>query len=262
MVLAAEFPPGVESFNFGDWFAGLTDTALANVITTLTFVVFLAVAILMIFFLWAYSNPQIVPTRRQWLAESAYGFVRNTVAIDILGKREGVRFAPYLTTLFLFILLTNFFAIVPGIQISANASISFPLVLGFIAWCVYNYVGIKKHGFLAYLKHTCVPPGAPLFIYPLLVPIEFLQNLILRPVTLALRLFANMFAGHLILLVFILGGFALLQSDNIFIQGISVLSWALGIALTGFELIIILLQAYVFTLLTTMYIQSSLAEEH
>jgi cytochrome c oxidase assembly factor CtaG len=187
MVLAAEFPPGVESFNFGDWFAGLTDTALANVITTLTFVVFLAVAILMIFFLWAYSNPQIVPTRRQWLAESAYGFVRNTVAIDILGKREGVRFAPYLTTLFLFILLTNFFAIVPGIQISANASISFPLVLGFIAWCVYNYVGIKKHGFLAYLKHTCVPPGAPLFIYPLLVPIEFLQNLILRPVTLALR---------------------------------------------------------------------------
>ncbi|MCH7231428.1 F0F1 ATP synthase subunit A [Glycomyces sp. L485] len=265
MVLAAEeshFPPGIGSFDFRDWFTGLSETALANVFTTITFAVWLTVAVLIVFFLWAYRKPRIVPTKRQWLAESAYGFIRNTVAIDLLGKQTGVRFAPYLATLFFFILIMNFWAIVPGVQISPNAHIAFPATLGVISWLIYNYVGIKKHGFVGYMKMTCVPPGAPWFIYPLLIPIEFLQNIILRPVTLALRLFANMFAGHLILLVFILGGFELLNSENIFIQGLSVFSFAMGIAMTLFELIVILLQAYVFTLLTGMYIQGSLADEH
>lgn len=263
-VLAAgsHFPPGIDSFNFRDWFTGLSDTALANVFTTLTFSVWLSVAILIVFFLWAYRKPQIVPTKRQWLAESAYGFIRNSVSIDLLGKQAGVRFAPYLTTMFLFILVMNFWAVVPGVQISPNAHIAFPATMGIIAWLVYNWVGIKKHGFVRYLKITCIPPGSPVFILPLLIPLEFLQNILLRPVTLALRLFANMFAGHLILLVFTLGGFVLLNSGNLFIQSVSVLSWALSIAMTFFELIVIVLQAYVFTLLTGMYIQGSLVDEH
>ena len=123
-------------------------------------------------------------------------------------------------------------------------------------------VGIKQHGLAKWLKITVVPPGAPAFIYPLLIPIEFLQNIILRPVTLALRLFANMFAGHLILLVFILGGFEMMNSENLLIQGLSVFSFGMGIGMTFFELIVILLQAYVFTFLTGMYIQGSLADEH
>jgi len=263
-VLAADghFPPGIDSFDFRDWFSGLSGTALANVFTTITFAVWLTVAILIIFFLWAYRKPQIVPTKRQWIAESAYGFIRNSVSIDLLGKQAGVRFAPYLATLFFFILVMNFWAIVPGIQISPNAHIAFPITMGIISWLVYNYVGVKKHGFIGYLKVTCIPPGSPAFILPLLIPLEFLQNVLLRPVTLALRLFANMFAGHLILLVFILGGFELLNSGNIFIQGMSVFSFALGIAMSLFELIVIVLQAYVFTLLTGMYIQGSLAGEH
>ncbi|GAB3644779.1 F0F1 ATP synthase subunit A [Glycomyces tarimensis] len=262
VLAAGHFPPGTDSFNYRDWFTGLSETALANVFTTITFAVWLSVAVLIVFFLWAYRKPQVVPSKRQWFAESAYGFIRNTVAVEVLGKQVGIRFAPYLTTLFLFIVVMNFWAIVPAVQISPNAHIAFPVMLGFLSWVIYNYLGVRKHGFLGYLKLTCVPPGAPWFIYPLLIPIEFLQNLILRPVTLALRLFANMFAGHLILLVFILGGFALLESDNVFIQGISVVSWAFGIAMTFFELIVILLQAYVFTLLTTLYIQGSLADEH
>lgn len=265
MVLAegdSHFPPGIESFNFRDWFTGLSDTALANVFTTITFAVWLSVAVIITFFLWAYRKPQIVPTKRQWIAESVYGFIRNSVAIDLLGKKTGVRFAPYLATLFIFILVMNLWAIVPGIQISPNAHIAFPLVLGFMSWAIYCYVGIKKHGFLGYLRATCIPTGTPVFIYPVVIPIEFLQNLILRPVTLALRLFANMFAGHLILLVFFLGGFQLLNSENVVLQGLSVFSFAMGIAMTGFELIVIVLQAYVFTLLTGMYIQGSLADEH
>ncbi|THV42891.1 F0F1 ATP synthase subunit A [Glycomyces buryatensis] len=264
-VLAAEeshFPPGIHSFDFRDWFTGLSETALAHMFTTITLGVWLTIAILIVFFLWAYRKPQIVPTKKQWLAESAYGFIRNTVSIDLMGKKDGVRFAPYLATLFLFILVMNFWAIVPGIQISPMAHIAFPATLAILSWAIYMWVGVKKHGFIKFMQLTCVPPGAPWFIYPLLIPIEFLQNIILRPVTLALRLFANMFAGHLILLVFILGGFELLNSGNVFIQGMSVLSFAMGIAMTGFELIVILLQAYVFTLLTGMYIQGSLADEH
>lgn len=258
----SHFPPGIHSFDFRDWFTGLSDTALAHMFTTITFAVWLGVAVLIVFFLWAYRKPQIVPTKKQWIAESAYGFIRNTVAIDQMGKKEGVKFAPYLATLFLFILVMNFWAIVPGIQVSPMAHIAFPAMLGVLSWIIYMAVGFKKHGFIGFLKMTCVPPGAPWFIYPLLIPIEFLQNIILRPVTLALRLFANMFAGHLILLVFILGGFEMLNSGNVFIQGLSVFSFAMGIAMTMFELIVILLQAYVFTLLTGMYIQGSLADEH
>ncbi|NUQ90993.1 MAG: F0F1 ATP synthase subunit A [Glycomyces artemisiae] len=258
----SHFPPGIHSFDFADWFSGLTGTALAHMFTTITLGVWLTVAILIVFFLWAYRKPQIVPTKKQWLAESAYGFIRNTVAIDLMGKKDGVKFAPYLATLFLFIVLMNFWAIVPGIQISPNAHIAFPAMLAIISWIMYVWVGIKQHGLGKWLKITVVPPGAPAFIYPLLIPIEILQNIILRPVTLALRLFANMFAGHLILLVFILGGFEMLNSSNFFIQGLSIFSFGMGIAMTLFELIVILLQAYVFTLLTGMYIQGSLAEEH
>lgn len=258
----SHFPPGIHSFDFADWFSGLSDTALTHMFTTITFGVWATVAILIAFFVWAYRKPQIVPTKKQWIAESAYGFIRNTVAIDLMGKKDGVRFAPYLATLFLFILFTNFWAIVPGIQISPNAHIAFPATLAVLSWVIYMWIGVKQHGLVKFFKMTCVPPGAPAFIYPLLIPIEFLQNIILRPVTLALRLFANMFAGHLILLVFILGGFEMLNSGNIFIQGLSVFSFAMGIAMTFFELIVILLQAYVFTLLTGMYIQGSLADEH
>ncbi|MEU6859053.1 F0F1 ATP synthase subunit A [Glycomyces sp. NPDC046736] len=258
----SHFPPGLHSFNFADWFSGLSGTAFTNMITTLTVVTFATALLLIIFFMWAYSKPQIVPTKKQWIAESAYGFIRNTVSIDLMGKKDGVRFAPYLATLFVFILFMNFWAIVPGIQISPMSHIAFPATLAILSWIIYVWVGIKQHGFAKWFKMTVVPPGAPAFVMPLLVPIEILQNIFLRPVTLALRLFANMFAGHLILLVFILGGFEMLNSGNLFIQGLSVFSFAMGIAMTLFELIVILLQAYVFTLLTGMYIQGSLAEEH
>lgn len=264
MVMAdgLHFPPGTEEFIFRDWFPALSDTFLANTITTITFIVWASVGLIMGLFLWAYRKPQLVPTRRQWLAESTYGFIRNNVAIDLMGKKYGVRFAPYLATLFLFIAFTNLFGIIPGIQISSNSHIAFPLVLGIASWLLYNWVGIRKFGVLKYLKNTCVPPGVPWPILVLLIPIEFFTNLILRPFTLALRLFAAMFAGHLILLVFILGGFTMLQADNFLIQGMSIFSFLMAIAFTFFELFIMLLQAYIFTLLTALYMQGALSEEH
>ncbi|GIG68520.1 ATP synthase subunit a [Phytomonospora endophytica] len=257
MVIASEFPPGVDSFNFADWIPGLPKGAL----TTVTFIVFLGVGLIILGFMLAYRNPKLVPTRGQWIAESLYGFVRNGIVKDIIGP-EGLRFAPYFASLFSFILLMNVFAIIPMFQISPNSHIAFPAVLAMLSWFFYNWVGIRKHGFWKYIKNSCIPTGTPIGMYPIIVPIEFLSNLILRPVTLAVRLFANMFAGHMILLVFILGGVTLLNSESIFLKAVSPVSFLMAIVMTFFEFFVQLLQAYVFTLLTAVYVQGSLADEH
>jgi F-type H+-transporting ATPase subunit a len=188
-----------------------------------------------------------------------YGFVRNNIAVDMIGL-EGVRFAPYFATLFSFILLTNLFGIIPFVQISPNTHIAFPIILAVISYVMFNYIGIRRHGFVKYFKTALIPP-APWFILPLLIPIEFFSTFIVRPFSLAVRLFANMFAGHMLLLVFTLGGFAMLNA-NAWLAPVSVLSWVMTVALTFLEFLVIVLQAYVFTVLTASYVQGALADEH
>ncbi|MCO8272115.1 F0F1 ATP synthase subunit A [Actinoplanes sp. TRM 88003] len=259
LVLASEvpFPPSVEDFylpSIVPW--GAHDSYWFTKITALMWV---SVAAIIIFFLVTYRKPQLVPTKKQWLAESIYGFVRNNIAVDMLGKR-GINFAPYLTTLFVFILLMNFWAIVPFAQISPNSHIAFPAILAVISYVMFIYIGMKHHGGLKYFKHALIPP-APWFILPLLIPIEFFSTFLVRPFSLAVRLFANMFAGHMLLLVFTLGGFAMLNA-NIWFAPFSLVSWAMTIALTFLEFLVICLQAYVFTVLTASYVQGALADEH
>lgn len=255
VVAKVPFPPGVEEFYPEPLVHGW-----AWWLTKFPLFVWLAVAIIILFLLLAYRSPKLVPTRTQWMAESVYGFVRKGIAEDMIGH-EGARFAPYLASLFVFIMVTNLFGIIPFIQVSPNAHIAFPLTLAMLTWALYNYVGIRKHGFWKYMKISAMPP-APWFMMPLLIPIELMMVLVIRPFTLALRLFANMFAGHMILLVFTLGGFALMEADSLFIKPISVLSWLLTLALIALELLVAVLQAYVFTLLTASYVATSLAEEH
>jgi F-type H+-transporting ATPase subunit a len=256
-VLAADvpFPPTVEDFYlpsivpWGEhsyWF------------TKISLLLWVSIAILIIYFLVSYRKPQLVPSKKQWLAESLYGFVRNNIAVDMIGK-EGVRFAPYLTTLFSFILVMNVWGIVPLAQISPNSHIAYPIILALISYVLFIYVGFRKHG-IRYLKVALVPP-APWFILPLLIPIEFFSNFIVRPFSLAIRLFANMFAGHMLLLVFTLGGFAMINANGL-LAPVSILSWAMTIALTFLDAAIIVLQAYIFTVLTASYIQGSLVEGH
>jgi F-type H+-transporting ATPase subunit a len=229
--------------------------------TKFTLFLWISVALILIFFLVAYRNPKLVPTRTQWIAESVYGFVRDGIAKDMIGAR-GVAFAPYLTTLFVFVLVNNIWAIIPGVQISPNTHIAFPAMLAVVTYVLFIVVGVREHGFWKYMKNQLVPPGVPWWLIPLVAIIEFLSTFILRPITLSLRLFANMFAGHVILLVFSLGGFLLFNSDAIFLKPVSVLSWALAIGLTLFELLVCVLQAYVFVLLTSFYVQTSLSDEH
>ena len=259
IVLAADvpFPPSVEDFYLPSilpW--GAHDNYWFTKITAL---VWLTAAVLIIFFLVAYRKPQLVPTKKQWIAESIYGFVRNNISVEMIGHR-GVNFAPYLTTLFCFIFLNNLWGIVPFVQISPNSHIAFPAMLAVFSYLLFIVVGVRQHGFVKYFKLALVPP-APWFILPLLIPIEFFSTFLVRPFSLAVRLFANMFAGHMLLLVFTLGGFAMLNANAWFLP-FSIVSWAMTIALTFLEFLVIALQAYVFTVLTASYVQGALAEEH
>ena len=254
--LAADvpFPPSVKDFflpplvaGAGEWF------------TKVTLLVWIAVAVIILFFLITYRDPKLVPTRMQWFAESIYGFARNNIARDLIGV-EGVRFAPYLASLLCFLLLTNLFTIIPFVQLSPNSHIAFPATLAVISYVLFIYQGIRKHG-VGYFKKALILP-APWYVQPILLPIELASTFILRPFTLALRLFANMFAGHVILLVFTLGGFVLLNSSTLFIKPIAVLSWVMAILITFLEVLVAVLQAYVFVVLTASYVQGALAEDH
>jgi F-type H+-transporting ATPase subunit a len=257
----AKFPPTVSDFDFDSLIPGLRGAELGLAFTKMTLMVWLAVAIVIVFFLVTYRRPKIVPTKGQWLAESVYGFVRDGIATPVIGG-DGLRFAPYLTTLFCFIAVTNVFAIVPLFQISPNAHIAFPAVLAVISYIQFIHLGIRKHGLVRYLRLSLFMPGVPWPIYFLLTPIELVLTFFFRPVTLAVRLFANMFAGHLMLLVFTLGGVAMLTGGNLLVAILSPLSFAMAIIMTFFEFGVVLLQAYVFTMLTASYIEGSVAESH
>jgi len=250
------FPPSVKDF----YFPALFNQSLYPWLTKFTLLVWLAVALILIFFWSGNRSPKMVPTKWQWMTESLYGFARNNIAVEMIGA-EGVRFAPYFTTLLSFLLVTNLFGVVWPILISPNSHIAFPIILAVISYVMFNYLGIKRHGFWKYMKISLIPP-APWFILIILIPIEFASTFLIRPFTLALRLFANMFAGHIILLVFTLGGFALLGANAVAIRPLSIVSWAMAIALTFLETLVAVLQAYVFVVLTSSYVGGALAEEH
>jgi F-type H+-transporting ATPase subunit a len=224
------------------------------------FLVFFSVIIISIFFIAASRKASIVPSKLQFAGESVYAYVRNDLGKDIIGH-EFMRFVPYLFTLFVFILTNNIFGIVPFIQFPTMSRISFAYVLGIITFAVFHYVGIRHHGIIKYLKDILFMPGVPKPVYILLTPIEIATYLIVRPLTISLRLFANMFAGHLLLMIFILGGDHLLQGA-IGMKLVSPFAFAFGIAITFFEFLVQCLQAYIFTLLTALYIGGALADEH
>lgn len=247
-------PPSARDFNlppiFGD-----------NPFTTKPiFLVFLSVILISVFFILASRKAAVVPSKLQFAGESVYGFVRNDLAKDVIGH-EFMRFVPYLFTLFTFILVNNIFGIVPMLQFPTMSRVSFPYVLAIITFLVFHYVGIRKQGALKYIKEIMFMPGVPKPAYILITPLELLTFFLVRPLTLSLRLFANMFAGHLLLLVFILGGEHLLQGV-IGLKLISPFAFFIGIVLTFFEFMVQCLQAYIFTLLAALYIAGALADEH
>lgn len=260
-------PPGPGDFNLPPIGGGSTFEFLGQEmylgVTKPMLQIVLAAVLIFVFFRVAAARGAMVPGRLQYVGEMGYGFVRNTLARDIIGSKDFLRFVPFLFTLFFLVLVNNLFATIPGIQFPtfSRAGLVYGIVL--VVWLVYNIVGIQAQGgLLRYLKHQTMPPGVHGPMLLLLVPLEFLSNILVRPLTLALRLFANMLAGHLLLILFALGGEYLLVHGSALVKPVGILAWVMFVAIAFLELLVQFLQAYVFTLLTALYIQGAIAEEH
>lgn len=223
-------------------------------------------AILTFLFFWiTLRRPKLVPTKTQSLGELAVEFVRDNIIMEAIGPR-GTRYLPYLTTIFFFIFFGNLLGVIPPFLFSANASLAMPAFLAILTWFIFVITGIREQGGWTYLKNTVLPPGVPIFVYPLLTPIEFISVFIVRPLSLMIRLGANMIAGHLMLVVFLVGTSYMLST--IFNGSFSITNlWAIGafgmaVVLMAFEVLVAGLQAFIFTILTSVYIGSSLEAEH
>ena len=229
-------------------------------ITRITLILWVATALLIAFLVMAVRKPSIVPGKLQYIGEAGYSLVRDGIARDVVGPK-GLPFAPFLASLFFFILANNLMAIIPFAQISPMSKFAFPLVLAAICWVLYIYIGIREQGAGRYFKDAAIPPGVPIGALILVTPIELLQVFVIRPFTLAVRLFANMFAGHMLLVVFSLGGVYLLTAGGIF-PLFGAASFLMALIMTFFELLVIVLQAYVFTVLTATYLNGAVEPAH
>ncbi len=247
-MLALEFPP-IE--NLVEWPAYFgKDTFFA--FNKIALISLLAVIIPTVLF--TLSKKEMVPKGLQNICESAIEFVENQVIMSAIGS-EGMKYLPMLLSMFLFIFFGNIFEVIPTFQMPANARMANPLVLALISWVTFIYVGFKHHG-PGYLKEALFPPGVPPALYVLVVPIEFISTFLLRPFGLAVRLFANLLAGHILLVTFGVLCIAVWRLDAMAV--LIPFSFGTLVALTGFEVMVSFIQAFVFSLLTAVYINSSI----
>ena len=252
-MLALEFPPVSHLIEWPNLFG--TDGPFA--INKVVLLMFASVIIVFAFYAVAGRRSRLVPSGAQNLAESVVDFVQDGIVLQTMGP-EGLPWTPFLLTLFSFIFVCNIWEVIPLIQMPVNARIALPAFMAIVVWFIYNIVGIKHQGFFGYFKAMLFPPGVPVFLYILVTPIELVSTLFVRPLSLAVRLFANMLAGHLILVSFAVITAALFEATIIG----AALPGALLVALTGFEVLVALLQAYIFTILAAVFIGGAMHPEH
>ena len=214
------------------------------------------------FFYVAMRSPKIVPRGVQNVGEIMLDFVRIQIADEILGKENGRRFLPILAPMFFMILALNFTGVIPLLNISSNGIIGVPLVLAVVSYVVFNYAGIKAKGFGGHMKSSLIVPNLPKALNFIVAPIEFVSTFILRPFTLTVRLLANMLAGHILLVLFFGATQYFFFDASAGLKAFGLPSLLMGLIFMLFELLVIVLQAYIFTLLTAVYLELALAAEH
>lgn len=222
----------------------------------LTLARLIAAAVVAIVFAIIAAGAKLRPSRGQALAEMGLEFVRKNIGIELLGTRRGKRYALLLSFIFFGVLAMNLTGIVPGINIAASSVMSVPLVFAVIAYVSFIWAGIKAQGGWKFFKSQLFPPGVPWPVYFLITPIEAVSTFVVRPATLAIRLLANMIAGHMLLALTYFGTQFLLVGIAVSKPG-AVLTFGAAIILTLFEIFVAVLQAYVFTILTAVYIKMS-----
>jgi len=252
-VIALEFPPINEILRWKDLFPTFNKIALIAVAA--------AVIGTLIFLLAGNKDHKVAPKGVRNFAESIVEFIENGIIMQTMG-RDGLGWTPFLMSLFTFIYLCNVPGIIPFLQMPATARMALPLFLSLLVCVVFIVTGFKHQG-LAYLKNSLFPPGVPKALYILVTPIEFISTFLVRPFSLTVRLFANMLAGHILLVTFALLSEALFQAEgNPALIPVGVLPLFMLIFLTGFEVLVAFLQAYIFTILTAVYIGGAAHPEH
>jgi F-type H+-transporting ATPase subunit a len=256
-VLAAEEfePPSAPDF----WQPLVGDGDFA--ITRTMVVMVLSVIVLALVMMAVTRRLAVVPGRGQYRLEGVYGLVRNSIGRDIIGQDHFRPYIPLLFTLFTLILLNNLLAIVPLIQFPTMSRVGFPLALALGVYVVYLVAGVKRRGLGGFFR-SLVPGGLPWWVVPIVFVLELVTFLITRPVTLTLRLFGNMFAGHILLLLFALGGEFLLLHGEGLLKVVSIPAFLMFFLFSAFEILIAFLQAYVFILLAAVYLAEVYADAH
>jgi F-type H+-transporting ATPase subunit a len=251
-VLGLDFPPTENLVEwpsyFGDGeFYGLNKIGLISL---------LAAAIPAVLF--ALARREMVPRGLQNAVELSVEFVENQVVLPAIGP-DGRRYLPLLLSIFLFVFFGNIFEVIPTFQMPANARMANPAILAVIAFGTYVGVGFRHHG-PGFVTGIAWPRFVPLALRPLVGLIELLTVFVLRPLALAIRLFANMLAGHILLVTFSVLCIALWQRS--ILAAVLPFSFAMLVLLTAFEMFVSFLQAFIFALLTAVFIDASLHPAH
>jgi F-type H+-transporting ATPase subunit a len=251
-VLALEFPPINEILRWRDLFPTFNKVALIAVAA--------ALIAIFIFLLAARADAMKAPKGARNLAETIVEFIENQIIMPTMGK-HGMGWTPFLLSLFVFIYLCNLPGIIPVLYMPATARIAIPAFLAILVWVVFIGVGFKHQG-PAYIKNSLFPPGVPGPLYILVAPIEFISTFLVRPFSLTVRLFANLLAGHILLVTFSLLTEELVQGDSWILKPVGVLPFFMLMFITGFEVLVGFLQAYIFTILAAVYIGGAAHPEH
>ena len=253
-MIAFEFPPINAILRWQDMFSSFNKIALIAVLAGLIGTV--------VFLLAGNKDAKVAPKGVRNLAETSVEFIENGIVMQTMGK-DGLGWTPFLLSLFVFIYLCNVPGIIPFFQMPATARMAIPMFLSLLVWVIYNGVGLKHQG-LKYIGHTIWPPGVPVALKPLVGIIEFISNIIVRPFSLTVRLFANMLAGHILLVTFALLSDALFRAETHkpFLNAMGILPFFMLVFLTAFEVLVAFLQAYIFTILTAVYIGGAAHPEH
>jgi F-type H+-transporting ATPase subunit a len=254
MMFALAFPPIKELVEWPAIF--LKGTPLA--VNKIVLLEWLAVVLTLAMFVPTARNFRLVPAGVQNLVEAGVDFVRNSIILEVMGP-EGLVWTPFLVTMFFFLLFCNIFEVIPFIQMPVTARMAVPLFLSLVVWILFIFMGFKSQG-LAYIKNALFPPGVPGALKPLVAFIELISTFLLRPFTLAVRIFANMLAGHLLLVTFAVLTAALFTLKPLAV--VAPLPFAMLVLMTGFEVLVAVLQAFIFTILTAVFIGGAMHPEH
>lgn len=221
-----------------------------------------AAAITLAILYFGLRGQRLVPTKFGAAVEGLVGFVRDDIARSVIGP-EGTKYLPYLMSLFFFLLIGNLFELTPLVNFPITSRMAIPFFLSLVTYVVFMFMGFARNNF-RYLIDTVWPKAVPIGLRWLVGLIELVSNFVLRPITLAVRLFANMVAGHLMLTLLLTSGFIFMIAvpDIGLKAGIGIFWFGLGLLMFLLEILIGVLQAYIFTLLTAIYIDSAINFEH